>query len=123
MISPTYTGAKFTKENRLTRSSQLYFVLKHGKRINCKWFNINILQRLPEDEGVRQRRSLAHCRLGIIIGKKIFKEAVDRNTFKRVAREFFRSHQRRFKKPYDIVISVYKKPRSKDKAFFLKEIK
>ena len=39
------------------------------------------------------RNDLPHHRLGIIVARKNIRLAVDRNRFKRITREFFRTHE------------------------------
>lgn len=49
----------------------------------------------------------SYARLGLSIAKKILNRAVDRNRFKRLAREFFRNNQE-ILAPKDFVIMVNK---------------
>ena len=51
----------------------------------------------------------ANSRLGLAISKKICKRAVDRNLFKRIARETFRQHQNDFNL-LDFVVMIKKMP-------------
>ena len=51
----------------------------------------------------------ANSRLGLAISKKICKRAVDRNFFKRLARETFRQHQDEFDL-LDFVVMIKKMP-------------
>jgi ribonuclease P protein component len=47
--------------------------------------------------------AMAHARVGIIVGKRVAKKAVTRNTIKRIVRESFRANQPNLK-GLDIVI-------------------
>lgn len=61
----------------------------------------------PRQEG------LADARLGLVIGKKLLKRAVDRNRLKRILRERFR--QRRIGLPaFDLVVRLVVKPKPFD---------
>lgn len=46
---------------------------------------------------------LTHARLGLVVGKRVAKHAVDRNRIKRVIRESFRLKQHQLK-AYDIIV-------------------
>lgn len=56
---------------------------------------------------------IADARLGLVIGKKLLKRAVDRNRLKRVLRERFR--QRRIGLPaFDLIVRLAAKPKPLD---------
>ena len=56
-----------------------------------------------------QPRSEGSARLGLVVGKKLLKKAVDRNRVKRIVRENFRL--RRCQLPaYDLVVRLAAKP-------------
>ena len=55
-------------------------------------------------------------RLGLAISKKICKRAVDRNLFKRIARETFRQHQDEFDL-LDFVVMIKKIPNTNNQEF------
>jgi ribonuclease P protein component len=44
---------------------------------------------------VLNANTIGICRLGLIVPKRVFPRAVDRNRAKRMLREWFRSHQER----------------------------
>lgn len=46
-----------------------------------------------------------HARLGLVVAKKVAKAAVDRNTMKRIIREWFRLHRPDLL-PFDLVVRV-----------------
>ena len=56
----------------------------------------------------------AHSRLGLAISKKICKRAVDRNLFKRLARETFRQHRDDFEL-LDFVVMIKKIPNTNNR--------
>ncbi|MBO7380069.1 MAG: ribonuclease P protein component [Neisseriaceae bacterium] len=56
----------------------------------------------------RRENGLSHARLGLVVGKKCAKKAVERNTMKRCLREWFRLNQHHL--PHcDLVIQVRQK--------------
>ncbi|MBU1863033.1 MAG: ribonuclease P protein component [Candidatus Omnitrophica bacterium] len=98
-------------------------VIRNGKMITCKWLSLFILLRNKETHFEDKSNFSPSSRLGIIVKKKDLKLATKRNVFKRVAREFFRSHRDSFKEPCDVVIRTEKKPERTDSAFYHEEIK
>ncbi len=110
----------FSKVNRITKSSQLYYVLNHGKTVENSWLSLSILKR--ESKSDDNNKIMIYNRLGIIIKKNIFKKAVKRNRFKRMAREFFRKNNIHLNEGYDFLLFVKKIPDIKDNDYY-KEIK
>jgi ribonuclease P protein component len=62
-----------------------------------------------------QPNTLAHARLGIVVGKKIAKRAVARNYMRRVLREWFRLNREQIG-AQDLVMRVQKAFRRNDRA-------
>ena len=56
----------------------------------------------------RRENGLSHARLGLVVGKKCAKKAVERNLMKRLLREWFRLN-RHCLPPQDFVIQVRQK--------------
>ena|SRR3990167_7211479 len=83
--------AKFSRTVRLKKNN---LRLNQPKKITNKYFLI-----------LFKRQQLSYARLGIIVGKKYVKRAVDRNQIKRIVRESFRQHQEKLKN-LDIVVIV-----------------
>src|SRR3990167_289020 len=61
--------------------------------------------------------ALSYPRLGIMLGKRYVKRAVDRNLLKRLIRESFRHHQSRLH-PVDIIILMTAPWETLDKPFW-----
>ena len=57
----------------------------------------------------------SNSRLGLAISKKVYKRAVDRNLFKRLARETFRQNQQDLES-LDFVVMIKKTTRTTNKA-------
>ena len=112
----------FSKLNRITKADQLYYVLRHGKKIAHKWLTLCIIRRQDMFGEIYCKNNNTN-RLGIIFKKNTFKKAVERNQFKRVAREFCRTQKFLINNTYDIVIYVTHSPDITEKTFYLKEIK
>ncbi len=87
----------FKKNERLRRRSEFSALFKSGKRIHSEYLTV-ILSTNTSD--VR--------RLGLVIGKKVRKEAVRRNRMKRLLREFFRLNKHRLSASQDILIVARK---------------
>jgi len=87
----------FKKAERLRRRSEFSALFKSGKRIHSEYLTV-ILSTNTSD--VR--------RLGLVVGKKVRKEAVRRNRMKRLLREFFRLNKHRLSASQDILIVARK---------------
>ena len=71
----------FARRYRLTKTDEFSSVFGFRRAIRGKWL---MLHYQPRAEG------LIGARLGLVVGKKLLKRAVDRNRVKRVVREAFR---------------------------------
>jgi len=87
----------FKKNERLRRRIEFSALFKSGKRIHSEYLTV-ILSTNTSD--VR--------RLGLVVGKKVRKEAVRRNRMKRLLREFFRLNKHRLPASQDILIVARK---------------
>lgn len=87
----------FKKNERLRRRSEFSALFQSGKRIHSEYLTV-ILSTNTSD--VR--------RLGLVVGKKVRKEAVRRNRMKRLLREFFRLNKHRLPASQDILIVARK---------------
>jgi len=87
----------FKKNERLRRRIEFSALFKSGKRIHSEYLTV-ILSTNTSD--VR--------RLGLVVGKKVRKEAVRRNRMKRLLREFFRLNKHRLSASQDILIVARK---------------
>ncbi|MBI5234004.1 MAG: ribonuclease P protein component [Deltaproteobacteria bacterium] len=86
----------FKKSERLLKSEEFLQVRRKGKRYSTKSFIIHIIP-----------SGIEVSRLGLSVGA-VVGNAVKRNRFKRLLREFFRTHKHLFARPLDIVMSVKK---------------
>lgn len=84
MTTSTHPDSKaFTKQRRLLTSAQFQFVFDRAP-IKASHPTLLILAK-PNTE--------THARIGLVIGKKHVKTAVERNRLKRLIRESFRTRQ------------------------------
>lgn len=89
------SGLAFGKKNRLLNAGDYQSVFRRARyKVSSKHILILAIE----------NRS-AHARLGLVVGKKHIKLAVQRNRFKRLARESFR-HQQQALAGLDIIILV-----------------
>ncbi|MFV5212243.1 ribonuclease P protein component [Azonexus caeni] len=93
-------AASFARRYRLTKTDEYSSVFGFRKAIRGNWL---MLHYLPRPEGD------IDARLGLVIGKKLLKRAVDRNRVKRIVREQFRL--RRSALPVcDLIVRLATKP-------------
>jgi ribonuclease P protein component len=90
---------RFVRAHRLLTEADYELVQRKGKRgstthVAVRWLPQNASQPL-----------VSGARLGLVVGKKLLKRAVDRNAFKRQAREAFRQSVL-LSQPIDIVFRL-----------------
>lgn len=89
----------FARSYRLTKTDEFSSVFGFRKAIRGKWLMLH-----------HQPRALGgSSRLGLVVGKKQLKRAVDRNLVKRVVREQFR-RQREVLPAWDLIVRLAAKP-------------
>lgn len=93
---------RFTKKAKLIKTDEFSSVFNFRKRISAKYLAVHY-----------QPNATGHARLGLVVGKKVAKRAVDRNYMRRVLREFFRIQQHEINH-VDLVIRVQKKFEKED---------
>jgi len=93
---------RFYKKAKLIKTDEFSSVFNFRKRI---FANFIALHYLPNQLGI--------ARLGLVVGKKVAKNAVDRNYMRRVLRECFRLQQHEIP-ALDLVVRVQKKFDKKD---------
>jgi ribonuclease P protein component len=93
------TIERFRREYRLTRKEQFDRVLS-SRTINLRCGCFRLYATPNDEEGAR---------LGLIIGKRQLKRAVDRNRVKRVLRETFRANRSGLP-GFDIVVQLTETP-------------
>lgn len=93
---------RFTKKAKLIKTDEFSSVFNFRKRIPAKYLAVHY-----------QPNATGHARLGLVVGKKVAKRAVDRNYMRRVLREFFRIQQHEINH-VDLVIRVQKKFEKED---------
>jgi ribonuclease P protein component len=93
---------RFTKNAKLIKTDEFSSVFNFRKRISARYLAVHY-----------QPNNTGHARLGLVVGKKIAKRAVDRNYMRRVLREFFRIQQHEINH-VDLVVRVQKKFEKED---------
>jgi len=76
----------FARRYRLTKTDEFSSVFGFRRAIRGKLLMLHYQPRLAE--------GLIEARLGVVVGKKLLKRAVDRNRVKRIIREQFRRERR-----------------------------
>ena len=99
-----------TRCGRLTRPEQFVAVLTGGRRSGSRSF---LARAIPNDRGTP--------RLGLIIGKKAARRAVDRNRVKRLTRIVYRRMAAELG-ALDVVVQLRDSPRRRDNAALFKEL-
>lgn len=83
------------REKRLVKGRDFERAYQKGKRVGARQFNINVLPN-------RQ----TYTRVGVVVGKKFSKKAVERNRAKRIFREAVKAIYDDIRQGQDIVIFV-----------------
>ncbi len=91
------TSLRFSKQAKLLKTDEFSSVFNFRKRISAHYLVMHY-----------QPNSQEQARLGLVVGKKTCKLAVDRNYMRRVLREFFRIQQHQIAH-VDLVVRVQKK--------------
>jgi len=98
----TVPTLRFKKQAKLIKTDEFSSVFNFRKRFSAKFLVVHY-----------QPNTTFHPRLGLVVGKKIAKLAVDRNYMRRVLRELFRIQQHAINH-VDLVIRVQKKFEKED---------
>ena len=85
----------FPKTSRLKLASDFRNLLRNSKSFRENGLAIYF-----------RKSNASESRLGIIVSKRVFKRAVDRNKIKRLVREFYRKERNKIVLPNDIAIRV-----------------
>ena len=84
----------FKRHQRLLSSSDYKFTFDNAKiRFSSPVLLVLATEQPQEIENIPKQALTDQAKLGLVVSKKHLKHAVDRNRFKRVARESFRHHQ------------------------------
>ena len=97
MIDNVEAKLRFNKESKLIKTDEFSSVFNFRKRIATKYLVIHY-----------QPNTFKRPRLGLVVGKKVAKLAIQRNYMRRVLRELFRIRQHEMNH-LDWVIRVPKK--------------
>lgn len=84
----------YPKEHKLKSKKLIDSLFKNGKSVSKYPLRIVFIE-LPEEE------NYLHSFVGVSVSKKYFKNAVDRNTYKRRLRELYRLYQKELLKDSD----------------------
>lgn len=97
-------------KNRLTRKKDHEKVQKLGNFISLNNIAIKVLE-----------NDLKETRVGIIVGLKYSKKAVERNQVKRIIREIIQPEIKKMKKGVDVVIMARKREEEKTRSINFKK--
>lgn len=92
MPSSNIPIGKFPKTLRLLRKKEFERAFREGRQVRTKRFRFQV-----------RRNDLPYPRLGLAVGLRAAKKAVDRNRIKRLCRETFRLHRDGIPAGWDIV--------------------
>ena len=93
---------RLTRQSRILKPSEYKFVFNNGSMTKGKYWQV-----------MATKTNTSKARLGLAISKKIHRLAVERNRFKRIARETFRLQQARLASWEFVVMAKHAKPASK----------
>lgn len=97
-IAPlTSSGFRFPKSMRILKRYEYLRVQDGGNKLYCKKF---LILYLPSQTNT--------SRIGIVVSKKVAKQAVIRNSIRRKLKETFRLHHANIRAPFDFVIIARK---------------
>lgn len=110
----------FSREHRITKSNEISFILRSGVSVDADWLTLCVYKRKIK---AAERNKVNNInRLGIVIKRRVFKGAIERNRFKRVVREFFRITVGQKNNGMDYVLVAQKRPELSDRHFLRKTI-
>ncbi|MCS6797513.1 MAG: ribonuclease P protein component [Myxococcota bacterium] len=89
--------ATFRRADRVRDRNAVEAVRRRGRRVATPSLIVQWLER----EAGEQR-----TRLAVIAARRVLRRAVDRNRFRRIAREVFRRHRDRFPSACDVVLAA-----------------
>lgn len=92
----TAGGNSFPKEEHLKHNSEFQQLLRNASSVRDNGINLYFLE----------KPFLERSRLGVMISRRVFKRAVDRNRAKRKAREFFRLQKAKFQGSFDLLVKI-----------------
>jgi ribonuclease P protein component len=96
--SPLTGKEGFSRRFRLLKAAEFEAVLNNRCAVRTRYFQV-----------MGRPNSLGHPRLGMIVSKRVYSRAVDRNRIRRLIREAFRISARSLP-PLDMVVRPYSKP-------------
>lgn len=91
---------RLTRNSRILKPSEYSAVFKNGKMIQGKYWQI------------KARKTNTEPRLGLAISKKVCRLAVERNLYKRIAREAFRTHKNALQNWELVIMAKPNKPKN-----------
>ena len=86
----------FSKAERLKQPAEFRGILRNARSIRENGVSLYFLENASTNKN----------RLGVVVSKRIFKRAVDRNRVKRITREFFRSNKPKLQANFDFVVKI-----------------
>lgn len=85
---------RYLKRQRLTKADEFSSVFSLGRSIHSRYLQIIIYH-----------NALTYARMGLVVSKRVARQAVKRNYMKRVIREYFRHHEKELGN-IDLVVRV-----------------
>ena len=95
----------FSRKERLKKTGEFVRVLRGGKKVRRGFLSLSFQEHPPTSHPLR---------LGIIVPKRVYKRAHDRNKMKRWLRETFRLEKARIKPNFDLVAQISSAPEKPD---------
>lgn len=92
----TARSASFPKTERLRQTNEFRAIFKNAPSVRENGIVLYFAG----------NHSRARSRLGVVVSRRVFKRAVDRNRAKRTIREFFRLRKAGFRANFDLVVRV-----------------
>jgi len=90
---------RLSPASKVSKPSDYKAIFNNGKMIRGKYWQV-----------VARETSVSNARLGLAISKKVHRLAVERNRFKRIARETFRTHKNTLGHWEFVVMAKHAKP-------------
>ena len=94
--APREGGRRFARAQRVRRANDFQRAFKTGGRARGRWL---VVVAVPSPDG-----AAGPTRLGLSVGKTIWKRAVQRNRLRRLFREAFRLSQAALPRGFDLVL-------------------
>lgn len=85
---------RYLKRQRLTKADEFSSVFSLGRSIHSRYLQMVI-----------HHNTISYARMGLVVSKRVARQAVKRNYMKRVIREYFRRHEKELSN-IDLIVRV-----------------